>query len=165
MVKSMKNWTRRLKAVATLGVIGAGVWAGAGVAVDLLVAVLTGSTTSFSSLMTSVGLGATFGALSAGGFAAVLTLTRQGKSLVELSTPGAALVGCVIGAVFPFLQMLVGGPLVASGSALLWVIGVCSFLGAGLTSSMVMIAKRSHAAELRATHTQSLSSTSESQGS
>jgi hypothetical protein len=164
MVQSMKNWPRRLKAITTLGVIGAGFWAAAAVAVDLLVTVLTGSSTSFSSLLTSAGLGATFGALSAGGFAAVLTLTRQGKSVIELSTPGAGLVGCAIGAVFPFFQMLVGGPLVVGGSSLLWAIGVCGFLGAGFASSMVIIAKRSHAAELDATHTRSLSSTSESQG-
>ena len=107
-------------------------------------------------MMVSAGLCGAFGAVSAAGFATVLTLTKQGKSLVELSTPGAGLIGCAIGAAFPLLQMLVGGPLVASGTGLLWVVGVCSALGAGMTSSMVMIAKRSEAGELGAPHTRSL---------
>jgi hypothetical protein len=161
-VHSMTNWSRRLKGVITLGVIGGGVWAGVGVAIELLVAVLTGGTTSLSSMIVSAGLCGAFGAVSAAGFATVLTLTKQGKSLIELSTTEAGLVGCAIGAAFPFLQMIVGGPLVASGSALLWVVGVCSLLGAGMTSSMVMIAKRSDTGELGATSTHTLGSTGES---
>ncbi len=152
----MKNWSRRLKGLVTLGVIGAGFWAAAGVVVELVVALVTGTPTSLQFIAFTAGLFATFGAISAGGFAAVLTLTKQGKSLVELSAAGAGLVGAAIGAAFPFIQMLVGGPLVASGSALLWVVGICGLLGAGFTSSMVVIAKQSDDHEIGTTHTQSL---------
>lgn len=139
----MRTWLRRLRGF--LGTTITGTFVGA-----LLGGVLTAgfAIVSPSSMALGIALGVTlwmgvFGGFAAGAFAVFLSVTERKKSLDQISVFRCASLGAVAGALFPLLAaLLTNGSLVAlQGNVLASASSFFAVLGAGLSASLVGVAK------------------------
>jgi uncharacterized membrane protein len=137
------RWRRRLRGLAGLGTVGAAIGASAGGSWFAVTGFLSGSFAPALVASAAVVYGV-FGAFSATALGALLVATRTGRSLRDIGTGWAGLVGGVAGALFPLAINLwmVGslGPLRAV-ALFLPIMARLGLLGATLTAGLVAVAK------------------------
>jgi len=143
------GWLRKLRGILGLGGIGAVLGAFGGAAWSLATSLSFGYVDPGFITMAATVWG-TFGAFCGAGFGVALVAFSSRRSLDQLGVASSALIGGLLGAVFPLaFNLLLSGPMpLYLIKLMLPVMGVCAALGATLSTGMVLAAKRADRREV-----------------
>ncbi len=151
----MRLSIEKLKAVLGTSLAGGGLGAVLGGVVLGVLAFLSPAQVSLGIFFGGTAVMGLFGAFAAGGFAAMLALSRSQGTLGELSVIRSGVLGLLAGSLFPsVIAILTAGYLIPFGAGLLKYGALFGLLGGGISAGLVAVAKGTDAAELDAASAQ-----------